>query len=155
MPCPPRHRPRPKRSPGDLLLLLLLLRTKRIPGEDPQLQPLPLTRGNHLVPNQLLPLTLGQHQQDPQLSLCPKMWTLGLLLSHLLLQQNLLWILGDQHLQTNLSLLLLNQVPLCHLSTAVPRVLISLSPSTRVGHQANKAQPGKPRSPSWAPTLPW
>lgn len=52
-------------------------------------------------------------------------------------------------------LLQLNQVPLCHLSTAVPRVLISLSPSTRVGHQENKARPGKPRSPSWAPTLPW
>ncbi|KAJ7403956.1 Epsin-2 [Willisornis vidua] len=58
------------------------------------------------VPNQLLPLTLGQHQRDPQLSLCPKM-TLGLLLNHLLLQQNLLWIPGDQHLQTNLSLPLL------------------------------------------------
>lgn len=61
------------------------------------------------VPNQLLLLTLGQHQQHPQLSLWPKMWILGLLLSHLLLQQNLPWILGDQHLQTNLSLLLVSK----------------------------------------------
>lgn len=49
----------------------------------------------------------------------------------------------------------LNPVPLCHLSIAVPQVLISLIPSTQAWHQANKVQLGKPLSLFWAPMLLW